>query len=58
MRAPLYSPNPSELFEPGTISNPQPLYARLRAETPLSRIAGTRHEFLSLSYDDVRDFGF
>jgi cytochrome P450 family 144 len=39
MRAPLYSPNPNELFEPATISNPQPLYARLRSETPLSRIA-------------------
>ena len=39
MRAPLYSPDPNELFEPATISNPQRLYARLRSETPLSRIA-------------------
>ena len=39
MRAPIYSSNPNELFEPATISNPQPLYARLRSETPLSRIA-------------------
>jgi len=39
VRAPIYSSNPNELFEPATISNPQPLYARLRSETPLSRIA-------------------
>ncbi len=39
MRAPLYSSNPNELFEPSTIANPQPLYARLRSDTPLSRIA-------------------
>lgn len=39
MRAPIYSPNPNELFEPATISNPQPLYARLRSEAPLSRVA-------------------
>jgi cytochrome P450 len=38
MRAPLYSSNPNELFEPGTIANPQRLYARLRAEAPLSRV--------------------
>ena len=41
MRAPPYSSNPNELFEPATISNPQPLYARLRSDTPLSRIAET-----------------
>src|ERR1700752_3037919 len=41
MRAPLYSSNPSELFEPGTIANPQTLYARLRSETPLARVADT-----------------
>jgi cytochrome P450 len=41
MRAPLYSPNPNELFELATIADPQPLYARLRAEAPLSRIGDT-----------------
>ncbi len=41
MRAPLYSPNPNELFEPATIADPRPLYARLRAEAPLSRVANT-----------------
>ena len=39
MRAPLYSSNPNELFEPATIANPQNLYARLRAEAPLARVA-------------------
>jgi cytochrome P450 family 144 len=39
MRAPLYSANPNELFEPDTIANPQKLYARLRAEAPIARIA-------------------
>jgi len=39
MRAPLYSSNPNELFEPATIAKPQQLYARLRSEAPLSRIA-------------------
>ncbi len=38
MRAPLYSSNPGELFDPGTIADPQKLYARLRAEAPLSRV--------------------
>lgn len=38
MRAPVYSSNTTELFESATIRNPQPLYARLRAETPLARI--------------------
>src|SRR5262245_36782699 len=41
MRAPLYSSNPNELFEAHVIANPQTLYARLRSETPLARIAGT-----------------
>ena len=41
MRAPLYSPNPNELFEPAAIADPQALYARLRSETPLSRVAET-----------------
>jgi cytochrome P450 len=41
MRAPLYSSNPSELFEPETIANPQTLYARLRSETPIARVAET-----------------
>ena len=41
MRAPLYSVKPNELFEPATIFNPQPLYARLRSDRPLSRIAET-----------------
>jgi cytochrome P450 len=38
MRAPLYSSNPNELFEPATLANPQTLYARLRAEAPLARV--------------------
>lgn len=41
MRAPLYSSNPNELFEPNVIANPQTLYARLRAETPMARVAET-----------------
>lgn len=41
MRAPLYSSNPNELFEPDTIANPQPFHARLRAETPIARVAET-----------------
>ncbi len=41
MRAPLYSPNANELFEPATIADPQPIYARLRAETPLARVGDT-----------------
>jgi cytochrome P450 len=41
MRAPLYSSNPSELFEPAVIADPQRLYARLRSEAPLSRVAET-----------------
>ena len=41
MRAPLYSANPNELFEPATLADPQPLYARLRSEAPLSRVAET-----------------
>lgn len=39
MRAPLYSSNPTELFEPTTIADPQRLYARLRSETPMARVA-------------------
>ena len=39
MRAPLYSSNPNELFEPATIADPQRLYARLRSEAPLARVA-------------------
>jgi cytochrome P450 len=41
MRAPLYSSNPNELFEGDVIANPQKLYARLRAEAPLARVAET-----------------
>lgn len=41
MRAPPYSPNPNELFEPAIIANPQTLYARLRSETPIARVAET-----------------
>jgi cytochrome P450 len=41
MRAPLYSSNPNELFEPDIITNPQILYARLRSETPMARVAET-----------------
>ncbi len=38
MRAPLYSSNPNELFEPSIIESPQKLYTRLRAEAPLARV--------------------
>jgi len=41
LRAPLYSPDPTELFSSETIEDPHPLFARLRAEHPLSRIAET-----------------
>ena len=41
MRAPLYSSNPSELFEPAAIADPQRLYARLRSEIPMARVAET-----------------
>jgi cytochrome P450 len=41
MRAPLYSSNANELFEPNIIANPQTLYARLRSETPIARVAET-----------------
>jgi cytochrome P450 len=41
MRAPLYSSNPNELFESHIIANPQTLYARLRSEAPMARIAET-----------------
>lgn len=41
MRAPPYSSNPSELFEPAAIADPQRLYARLRSEAPLARVGET-----------------
>jgi cytochrome P450 len=41
MRAPVYSSNPNELFEPDTIAHPQTLYARLRSNTPMARVAET-----------------
>jgi cytochrome P450 len=41
MRAPLYSSNLNELFEPDIIANPQALYARLRSEAPMARIGET-----------------
>jgi cytochrome P450 len=41
MRAPLYSSRPDELFDPASIDDPHPLFARLRASRPLSRIAET-----------------
>lgn len=41
MRAPSYSRRDDEVFSAETIENPQPLYARLRREHPISRIAET-----------------
>jgi len=41
MRAPLYSANANELFERDVIANPQTLYARLRSEMPIARVAET-----------------
>jgi cytochrome P450 len=41
MRAPLYSSDAAELFSPSSIEDPYPLYARLREERPLSRVAET-----------------
>jgi hypothetical protein len=41
MRAPLYSSNPNELFEPAAIADPRGLHARLRSEAPLARVADT-----------------
>jgi cytochrome P450 len=41
MRAPPYSPRDDELFRTGTIENPHPLFARLRREHPISRVADT-----------------
>ena len=41
MRAPLYSSNPAELFSAEAIEDPHPLFARLRTEHPISRIAET-----------------
>ena len=41
MRAPLYSANPNELFDPATFADPQRLYARLRSEAPMARVADT-----------------
>jgi len=41
MLAPLYSTDPTELFAPETIEDPYPLYARLRAGRPLSRVDDT-----------------
>ena len=47
MRAPLYSSNPNELFEPATIVDPHALYARLRSKTPLARVADTGVHFVA-----------
>jgi cytochrome P450 len=41
MRAPLYSSEAAELFSPSAIEDPYPLYARLRKDRPLSRVAET-----------------
>jgi cytochrome P450 len=41
MRAPPYASNPNELFEPAAIADPQRLYARLRSEAPVARVAET-----------------
>jgi cytochrome P450 len=38
MRAPQYSPRANELFAAESIEDPHPLFARLRAEHPISRI--------------------
>lgn len=39
MRAPLYSPVADEILRPAAIDCPQTIYARLRATTPIARIA-------------------
>jgi len=41
MRAPLYSEDPNEIFDPKIIEDPHPFFARLRREHPLSRIGDT-----------------
>ena len=41
MRAPTYSGHAGELFAPEAIDDPHRLYARLRRETPIARIAET-----------------
>lgn len=41
MRAALYSDRPSELFEAEAIRHPERLYARLRRESPIARVAET-----------------
>ncbi|MEN8158714.1 MAG: cytochrome P450 [Myxococcota bacterium] len=41
MRAPLYSTRADEIFDPASIDDPHPLFARLRESRPLSRIAET-----------------
>jgi len=54
LRAPLYSSNPAELFASEAIDDPHPLFARLRAEYPLSRIAETGVHLLA-SWDLVEE---
>jgi cytochrome P450 len=41
MRAPLYSPRADELLGPECIDDPHPLFARLRRDRPVSRVAET-----------------
>jgi cytochrome P450 len=41
VRAPPYSEQPGELFGPEAIADPQRLYARLREQRPISRVADT-----------------
>ncbi len=41
MRAPPYSTRPDELFTREVIDDPHPLFARLRAERPVSRVGDT-----------------
>lgn len=41
MIAPAYCEDPSELFDSTAIEDPYPLYARLRRDRPISRIANT-----------------
>ncbi|MFP8876249.1 MAG: cytochrome P450 [Myxococcota bacterium] len=41
MRAPLSSRNSAELFEAAALEDPQPFFARLRQERPISRVGDT-----------------
>jgi cytochrome P450 len=54
MRAPAYSPDPSEILAPDVIANPQPFYAKLRKTQPLCRI-GESGAHLVLSWALVEE---